>query len=422
MLPALLLKDTPNEPVVATSGFEHLPEDAQSSVLAAMMKSNPEEACRTIQAMRKAGLNPSEDFWGNVAYLAGLKKREKDATFRELVTRFCQVGRYEEPLKRYFAAAKFGYIDMLREIEEQHPKELELKPDPNPNPMSLHANSWKPKNSVHRALIVAASWGKLDTMKYLWKRIMEVGPKFQFAYPLREYMQDGVFKAAAASGSVPALEWCLKNGATRDMYYNAAVVASVPKVIDAVWWFEKQGFDYTGMENLLFDNAAANGSLINMEEFYRRSQSSPPEDSKKKRKPVDLSRAFGLAAIYGQVEAMEWIANVKKLPYEAWRGAFLYAARDGQIEALKYTYSTPFGVHNQDTLTEAGLLVPFDIYAASALAALTTTAPNKAQRMEWHNRFKAHGERPLKSKEAGAKACIAFLDERLRERRSRTQW
>lgn len=423
MLPSLWLKDTPNAPVVATSGlndlpgFYDLPEDAQSELLAAMMKSNPEEACRTLQALRKAGFNPSEDFWGNVAYLAGLKKSEKGATFRELVTRFCEVGRYEEPLKRYFAAAKFGYIDVLWRMEKEHPKELELEPDPNPNPMSLTANQWKPNNSMHRALIVAASWAQLDTMDYLMRRIMEVGktPGFLIVARPRDYIEAGVFEAAAGSGSVDALEWCLKNGANRDMYPNAAGAAAVPKVIDAVQWFEKKGWDYSGMADSAFYTAASNGSIINMEYFYSLSQKSGRE--------VDFTRAFVNAATTGQVQAMKWIdkknmdTNKTPLSKLVWQGALHQAAIKGRIDALKYAYP----MVRKNAVKNADVVDILDEAATEIVRGVDFKNEPKNSGYTFQE-FTKHGLRSSKAYDAGLRECFAFLEEQVRELGGRTQW
>ena len=441
MLPALLLKDTPNEPVVGTSGinFKDLPEDIQSLVLARYIKSDPEEACRMIQNVRAAKANSpdpeysnySEDFWGNVAHRAGLEKSEKDAKFEDLVARYCEVGRYEEPLKRYFAAAKFGYIDMLREIENQHPEELELKPDPNPNPFSLTANQWKPKNSMHRALIVATSWARIPTMDYLMRRIMEVGntPGFIIAARQQDYIEAGVFEAAAASGSVDALEWCLRNGANRDMYPNAAGAAAVPKVIDAVKWFmdKPRNFNYSGTADSMFYTAASNGSIINMEFFYTLSQESGRE--------VDFTQAFVNVAAAGQVEAMRWIdeknmkTNKTPLPEMVWKGALHQAASNGWIDALKYAYT---GVM-KNAVKNADVVDILDGAATEIVRKVNVSKEWKARGYNallareakinlWHHEFTKHGIRSGKAYDAGRSKCFAFLEEQVRVLGGRTQW
>lgn len=339
-LPALLnLKDAPTQ-----SPFDKLSDDALAQVLASDIENDPVGACRIIDNFCRAR-KCSDDFWMNVAAKLGVQdvvdsKMANNWTWRDTIGWWCEVLRYDTVQERFYAAAKYGYIDFMRHIAGADWIAVGYVERVKGEPISSSRRFTE--NAYYTAMCIAASWGRveaLDWLKARWQILygttLDSRGEFTSSPTLISY---GITNSVGYSGDVATLEWCIRNG--WEDVGEAAWGVGQSGSIDAVNWV--LGRHVAGWKDVI-SGAAVTGAMEVLDYMMSKKQSIRDKAGIVYDAVWDdawLHGARNNAAQNGQIEVLEYVKSAYPYKYDRsyWKEVFLEASRVGRKDVMMHAY------------------------------------------------------------------------------------
>lgn len=405
-LPALLnLKDEPTQ-----SPFDKLSDDALAQVLASDIQNDPVGACQIIDNFCRAR-KCSDDFWMNVAAKLGVQdvvdsKMANNWTWRDTIRWWCEVLRYDTVQERFYAAAKYGYIDLMHHIAGKYWTAVGYVEGTKGDLRSQWDRRWTNENAYYTAMCIAASWGRIEALDWLkarWQILYGTKLKETSKYDMRKRLISyGISSAAGYSGDVATLEWCISNGWTDvgDAAWGVGKTGS----IDAVKWVLER--DAGSWEDII-SGAAVTGAMEVLE--YITSQ----KDDIQERGGFEQNYRWGFvwldrvkihAAQNGQIEVLKYITRTYAARWSSvfWKDVFLEASKVGRKDVMMYVHVHGLMKQLEETLQQQTLQA-----AAKSLDRLMRSNALSFQERPFTKFY--NGARPIRDRRKEAEEAFEWL-------------
>ena len=433
------------------------PEDEQSSIILAELKHDRTAGCLLLQALLKSKYKPSLAVLQNIIAELRLprpKARKAGesapwAEWMEAVRFYCQTEGQEDPLTRVFIAARLGDVALLKKVMALHADYLasledyaeyeedtiyhddmaeamfqDIAPDPmDPDQALRIVVGLKVKTDfmylVH-ALRIALSYGHFEVMDFVLETLID---RQLDIVPLRQdsvfndtreeqrfrYIGEYEFECAARSQNVKVLEWLDEKALeTKEDIEWASKGLAYSNNFGVVKWFVEKGVDFSKMKVGIFESAMKSGNVKLMEWL---SENHFADGDIAERANLNW---FHMAAGFGHVDVMEWLAALEgfsRTNATRWISALNGSADRARPEALAFAF---------EKLDELDELAPIDV--REFVSSHKTRVQTYLAEINWpfasidYHSFLKVGERSKAEIRADAKACIDWLEAKLRER------
>jgi hypothetical protein len=223
------------------------------------------------------------------------------------------------------------------------------------------------------------------------------------------YIGEYEFECAARSQNVKVLEWLDEKALeTKEDIEWASKGLAYSNNFGVVKWFVEKGVDFSKMKVSIFESAMKSGNVKLMEWL---SENHFDDGDIAERTNLNW---FHMAAGFGHVDVMEWLAALEgfsRTKETRWISALNGSADRARPEALAFAF---------EKLDELDELAPIDV--REFVSSHKTRVQTYLAEINWpfasidYHSFLKVGERSKAEKRADAKACLDWLEAKLRER------